>query len=201
MSFDSGKLLLLAERNYTCANIMYTDGKEYSVLNVAALIELGMTDHRKVMVKGFGGDEVECYEFKYEKGEVIHPTGEVPKSVALLYPYVRHHILMGKSIPYLTDDDIDTLLDSIPRFCGIGLPEYGYTNHFTEMIQRCPNDLQVPKRLSKAKGVAVIPFSSVVLNVSSIIGKNRGGYLEDGLMSASVTTSEASTTFEKIQRA
>lgn len=200
VTLESANLLSIEERFYTVGCMMYTNGKEYAVMNLAATIELGITDYRKMMVIGFDGEEVECYEFLYEKGDRIHPTNEVPVNAQLAYSYVNHHILMGKSVPFFSEDDVDALLDSIPRFCKFGLPEYGYLNHFTEMILRDAENIRVPSRLSKNKAFTTIPYSSVVLNVSSIIGKNRGGYLEDGLMSSTITTSKASTPFEKVMR-
>lgn len=197
----SGKLMSLDDRFYSVGTLMYTDGKEYAVMNLAVTIELGKTDYRKVMMKGFDGEETECFEFQYSKGDKIHPTNEVPVNAQLSYDYVNHHILMGKTIPFFSEDDVDSVLDSIPRLCNFGLPEYGYTNHFTEMIIRSAQDIQVPKRLKpNEKTFTTIPFSSVVLNVSAVVDKNRGGYLEDGMMSATVTTQESSTAFEKVLR-
>ncbi len=201
ITLESGKLLSMDDRIYSVGTLMYTDGKEFAVMNLAVIVELGLTDHRKVMVGSYGGEEVECYEFQYSKGSTIHPTDEVPVQASIAYDYINHHLLMGKSIPYFDKDDMDSILDSMPRFCNFGLPEYGYTNHFTEMVIRDPDDLQVPARLSKKSGYVNIPFSSVILNVSSIVGKNRGGYLEDGIQSATLTTSESSTSFEKVLRA
>lgn len=201
VSYEAAELLVIDDRIYSLACIMYTDGKEYGVLNAAATIEISQAEVGKVMVKGFDGEETECYEFKFAKGDEIHPTGEVPKNAQLSYPFVNHLILMGKTVPFFDRDDVDSILDSIPRFCGFGLPEYGYTNHFTEMIVRDIKDKQVPGRLVNSKYFVTIPFSSVILNVSSIVGKNRGGYLEDGITSSTLITSEASTGFEKVMRA
>lgn len=200
-SYEAADLLSIDDRNYSLACAMYTNGKEYAVLNAAATMEISQAEIGKVMVKGFDGEETECYEFKFKKGDRIHPTGEVPKNAQLSYPFINHLILMGKTIPFFDKDDVDSILDSIPRFCGFGLPEYGYTNHFTEMIVRDVKDKQVPGRLVSSKYFVTIPFSSVILNVSSIVGKNRGGYLEDGITSSALTTSKSSTGFEKVVRA
>ncbi len=200
VSLEHGKLLEIGERTYTIASILYTDGKEYSIMNLCTIIELGPTDHNKIMVKGFDGKETECYEFKYTKGDTIHPTNEVPITPTIAYPFANHHIFMGKTIPYFDREDIDSILDSIPRFCKFGLPEYGFTNHITNMVLRDAHDLQVPLRLSKSKEFKVIPFTSVILNVSSVIGKNQGGWMEDGMQSSIMTTSKSSSTFEKVIR-
>lgn len=202
-TLENNKLLFLDERIYTEGTILYTDGKEYAVMNLVTLIELSAVDYHRVAIKGFDGKEsgTECYEFIYTKGDKIHPTNEVTEVAVLAYDVINHHILLGKSVPFFDKGDIDGILDSIPRFCGFGLPEYGYTNLYPEMIVRDPSDLQVPSRISKSKYFQVVPFSNIILNVSSTIGKNRGNRLEDGILSATVTTAETTTPFEDIMRA
>ena len=193
-------LLTLDERIYTLGSICYTDGKSFSNMNLVCTIELGMTEHKKVMVVGFSGKEVECYEFEYDKGDIIHPTNEVPVDSQILGDTIDHHLMMGKPIPYFDTTDVCNELDSVPRFCKIGVPEFGFLNHFSEMTLRSADDLQMPARLSNSKKFTVIPFKSIILNVGSNLGKNNGAYLEDGIMQTSVTTSESVTPFEAIVR-
>lgn len=180
---------------------MYTDGKEYANMNLALIMELGVTSYTQTMVKSFGGVDVLCYEFKYSKGDKIHPTNEYPVDNQIAYNFVNHHVLLGKIIPYYTYDDMETIFDSFPRTSNIDVPEYGYLNHYSEMILRTSVDKQVPGRLGDIKKFTVIPFSSVIYNVSSNMGKNKGKYLEIGMMRATTTTSDHITPLEEISRA
>lgn len=199
-SLEKNNLLFLDERLYTVGSIMYVSGNEYANMNLACTIELGVTEYARVNMLGHDGEETECYEFVYTKGDVIHPTNLVPIDAGMAYDLTNHHVLRGKTVPFFDEVDIDNIFDSMPRFCNFGLPEYGYLNHFPEMIKRDANNTKVPFRLSKSKKMAVIPFSSVIHNVASVIGMNMGGYPEDGLQVAITTKSTTTTTFEKVTR-
>lgn len=189
------KLARIEERFYVLSILMVKVGNDYGTLNVATIIELGLTDYQTTLI-----DNVECIEFKYSAGEVVIKNLNAPIDNTLPYSITNIVTKKGCLIPYLSYDEFVRIPETFPKFSNLGTSSYAYTVIYMAYVCRAVEDLRLRANLSKKNGYKNIPLSSVQLAVENTLNKFSGGYLDEGVQSALINPSEKASMSEVILR-
>lgn len=182
--------------NYVLAYFMIKVGKEYMVLAASGIIQIGAN----ARIQAVQIDGVDCIEFMYEVGETVIVNLNV--AVDNTIPYYMTNIVTKKDprIPYVNEAQFQQFLDSLPTFCGLGLPSYCYTNIYMSYICRDPSDLTKPSRLSKNPGYKAIGLNNMQFAVQNTLSRLSGGYFDTGLQASLMHPTKSASENEKILR-
>lgn len=177
---------------------------EYLINNVTALIELTPDSVTTCTI-----DEVEYYEFHFEKNSCVFKNMDVLKSGALMFNIFDEFIFLGKLPWYAEYEDVAKMFDTALKFAGSEIGNFPEVMEFIiSMICRSKDDLSkyLRTRLTDYKQVelgkvAYVPLKSVYYSVNSTLNKIAGSYMSQGIDSAIVCPTTSTGTIERILRA
>ena len=160
---------------------------EYMVSNVASMMHL--TPDTTTIQKH---NDQEFYILSFEPGSMITPNVNLVVEDKNAYKIYKEFISRGKVPFYMGYEDLGKCLTTTKEFAGIKLSN---NNAIIELlvstIARDSKDLHKQYRHSiksiddeKTNPPSFVPFTSVIYNTTSTMGKIMGGYFNEGLVSA-----------------
>jgi len=175
----------------------------YSVLNINAVVHLTPLGMTKKSI-----NDVEYYELFFDKGSTVFKTLNLVRRDTLVY-YIYDELIQKGNIPwYFGYDDIGRLFDTAKEYANVNIGARGEVGELImSLIGRDPKDLTKYYRTSVKSFIDVdkirpefIPLKNVIFNATNTLNKLAGSYMNDGIISALVTTTEKTDRIEQLLR-
>lgn len=180
------------------------DTLEYTVCNVAAIVELNPSKTITVLI-----DDVLYYEFYFEPGSVVINTTDLLRRSKLMFNIIDEFIFKGKVPWYLEYEDLGKLFDTAKSHGDSNVGESLETIEFiASIVTRHINDRTKPIRqlITEYKDIQrdylqYVGMNSVFYSVNSTMNRLSGSYFSDGVTSSLVIPTDKVSTIESILRA
>lgn len=182
--------------------VILANSKEYGIFSVDAMvyIEPFLTDEIDI-------DGVSYYSFYFEADTPIVSNLDVIKNDSIIYNILDEFLIKGKVPWYIGYEDLCKFLDTAESHAASNVgANYEIIEILSSMIARSSNNRKIyirndidSKEAINSK-IEYIPLSSVMYVATGTVNKLIGAYMEEGIASALVTTSEESTRIEKLLR-
>ncbi len=180
------------------------DSHEYTVCNIAAIVELNPFKTLTTLI-----DDVLYYEFYFEPGDVVIKTTDLVRRSNLMYNIFDEFVFKGKVPWYLEYEDLGKLFDTAKSHGDSNVGESLETIEFiTSIISRHTDDRTQPIRLLikdykeiTKDSVQYVGMNSVFYSVNSTMNRLTGSYFNDGIVSSMVIPTDKVSTIESILRA
>lgn len=160
---------------------------EYMVCNIVSMMQL--TPDTTTIEKY---EDEEYYVLSFDQGSTVTPNVNLVVNDKNAYNIYKEFISRGKVPFYMGYEDLGKCLATAHDFAGIKLSgNNAVIELLVSTIARDSKDLHKQYRYTikaideeKDKPPVFIPFTSVIYNTTSTMGKIMGGYFNEGLVSA-----------------
>lgn len=174
-------------------------GDKYAVSLVNAMLEIKPSSTLLIKI-----DEIDYYEFSFDKGQVICPNLNLVKKDTLVYKIYDEILAKGKAPWFMDYLDLGNIFNTAKEYAGTNV---GSNNVVTELIisllSRDNQDKTKYYRTTvqsleeiKSRPPFVIPLTSVEYAATNTTNKLAGSYYHTGVVSA---LNNESTRTEKIE--
>jgi hypothetical protein len=177
---------------------------EYAVMNANAIMEINPYKQTIVTI-----DDIDYYEFYFDKGDVVIKTTELVKRETLLFNVFDEEIFKGKVPWYAEYEDMGKIFDSAQYHAGSRVADTPEViEALASIICRDAKDRSMQIRLKaqtyddvSAEKISFVALKSIYYSVDSTVNKLAGSYFTEGLVSALVNPSNRVEKVESILRA
>ena len=201
--FAERDLAILASDIYICGIYAIVIGDKYGVSLVNAMIHINPKIINTITI-----DNIDYYEFFFEKGSNVIESTTIIKKDTLVY-YIFDEIISKCNIPcYLNYEDLGNIFDSALYYAGTGITN---NKEVTELIVALISRDQFDKTKYYRETVknpnylitnppVYVGLNDVLLGVNSTMSKLLGAYFSDGILSSLVTKTEHAGRIESFLR-
>lgn len=188
---------------YGAMPIIMADGT-YMVSNICARVEI-TPDQTKIITI----DDVDYYEFFFEKDSVVFPSAKAIQDDKIIY-FVLDELIFKAKVPwYMAYDDLCNILATAKEFANFGGATIQETlEMFAAIVCRTKQDENTFVRMAakfyadvQSNKVQYVPMESVYLSVPGTINRISGAYFEPAVEGALVHPSKSVDNMQRILRA
>lgn len=188
---------------YGCMPIILDDGT-YLVSNICGRVEITPTKTKIITI-----DEVDYYEFLFEKDTVVFPSDRVVQDDKIVFFIIDELAFQAKVPRYMGYDDICNMLTTAKEFSDFGGAGTQETlEMFGSIIARQKSDTDKFLRFTaktladiQADKIQYVPMESVYLSVPGTINRITGNNFEPAIEGALTQPSKTVDNMQRILRA
>ncbi len=188
---------------YGAFPIIMEDGS-YLVSNICGRIKINPTQTKIITI-----DDVDYYEFYFDKDSVIFPTNRVVQDDKIIFFVLDELVFLAKVPWYLGYDDMCNILSTAKEYADFGgatvqeiVEVFGSiiarpkSNHdkFLRLTAKTPSDFLADK-------IQYVPMESVYLSVPGTVNRISGSHFEPAIEGALTQPSKTVDNLQRILRA
>ncbi len=188
---------------YGAMPIIMEDGS-YLVSNICGRVEISPTQTKIITI-----DDIDYYEFSFDKDTVVFPSGRVVQDDKIIFFVLDELIFLAKVPWYLAYDDVCNLFTTAKEFADFGgatvqeiTEAFGSiiarpkTDHdkFLRLVAKTPSDVLADK-------IQYVPMESVYLSVPGTVNRISGSHFEPAIEGALTQPSKTVDNMQRILRA